>query len=343
MKNAYLYPLSARVSGESNPYLDDFTQCLSNEFSVVNKNKPSNSGIFDMLKYINKIHIVFFNWIEDLPDKKVGMLQTILFLIMLPVFKIKGIKIFYTLHNKESHYTKNGYMKRTIRRKILCNADFILCHATEGLNILTDNNHRAKARYIPHPFKKAPIQDFKHEKKYDILIWGAIRPYKGIDNYLTFLESKKILKNYRTLIIGKIFPKEYEVAFNRFESEIITIENKYVDDETLNELINLSSIILFTYNEKTVLSSGALIYSLAQGAFVIGPNTGAFRDMYSEGLIDVFDDYDDLILKINYHLINPSQTKDKLKDFINNNSWEKFGAELTNWINGYNNGTQNNN
>jgi len=331
MKNSYIYPNTLKTKEEKNPYISDFTNSLSKYFNFLNKDKPTNSGIIDLFKYVSKLDIIFFHWIEDVPDKKGGIAQTFAFYILIIIIKLRRIKIFYTLHNKESHYSTNKFLKKLVKKTILRHSDYIVCHASDGLK-LVNNNQKNKIKYIPHPFKKFNVQDNLDEEKYDILIWGAIRPYKGIDEYLKYLISNKLRNKYKTLIIGKIFPKEYEDELMKYNSDKVQIENKYIDDLTLNSLIAKSKITLFTYNEKSVLSSGALVYSLSQGAMIIGPNIGAFQDLYSEELIDVFENYDDLIKKIDSHLKVGNNYSDKIIKFVDLNTWDNYGEKIAKWI-----------
>jgi beta-1,4-mannosyltransferase len=333
-KSAFIFPSSGKTSKISNPYVDDFAASLSEHFNFINRFKPSKSGILNLYSYLGRIDIVFLNWIEDLPDRKAGLLQTLLFIVLIYILKLRKVKIFYTFHNKESHYATNRKIKKVLRKFILNKADFILCHSTEGLNILKELHIHDKAKYFPHPFRKNVSDTPAREKKYDILIWGAIRRYKGIEPFLSFLQSKNILSKYRIMIVGKVFPLEYENELNKFKSDAIQIENKFIDDDELNVLIDISKITLFTYQEKSVLSSGALIYSLSEGALVIGPNTGSFKDLYQEGLIDVFENYGELIEKINFHLNNPNAYYNRLRDFIAGNTWNVFGSKVAEWING---------
>ncbi|MBN2272721.1 MAG: hypothetical protein JXK95_00185 [Bacteroidales bacterium] len=251
--------------------------------------------------------------------------------------KRRKIKIFYTLHNKESHYSTHKQIKRLIRKIVLSNSDFVLCHSKEGIDIINNEKGiKGKTLYLPHPFKKESLQDPVKEKKYDILIWGAIRPYKGIDKFFSYLESNNILKKYKTLVAGKIFPEEYEKELIVFRSDSLHIINSFIEDKVLNEFIAQSKITLFTYNENSVLSSGALIYSLSKGANVIGPNTGAFKDLYQEGLIEVFENYDELIEIIDKQLNSLSSKAKKINKYIEENSWEKFGSKISDWILGNN-------
>lgn len=329
MKKAYIYPNSTKKKEVTNPYLNDFMNSLSDGFIFLNREKPSASGIFDLRKYLRRIDYIFLNWIEDLPDKKYGIAQSIFFLVVLRVMKFKKIRIFYVLHNKESHYSTHSSLKRRLKKAVLTHADYIICHSSEGLKI--NGAPLKNMKYFPHPFQ-GYCKNGAATKEYDILIWGSIRPYKGIDKYLNYLHSKNYLGRFKTLIIGKIFPPEYEQELVRFRSANIMIENQYIDDEVLNRMIDRSGIVLFTYNEKSVLSSGALVYSLSRGACVIGPDTGSFHDLKEEGIIDVFENYDDLISTIEFHLVHPNLNSRKIEEFVERNSWRSFGQEIGRWI-----------
>lgn len=246
--------------------------------------------------------------------------------------KKKGIKVFYTLHNKQSHYSTHRILKSIIRKVVLKNADFILFHSSSGHEFLEKEKVIAKKIYIPHPFRDYKSIPNISRNKFDILIWGSIRPYKGIDIYLRYLEAKKLLSKYKIIIIGNIFPKEYELELNKYKSDYIKIINESTSNETLDELIAQSRIVLFTYNADSVLSSGALIYSLSRGANIIGPNVGSFRDVKQEDLIEVFNDYDDLIVRIDSGLIPDPNRKSKILNYINENTWDKFGQKLGEFI-----------
>jgi hypothetical protein len=329
MKKAYIYPNSNKRE-VTNPYLDDFISALSTNFEFINKDFPSKSGIIDLFKYLNKVDIVFLHWIEDLPDKKGGYFQGFFFIFLVFLMKLKKVKIFYTLHNKKSHYSTNKWFKKIIRKTIQQNADYIIFHSSDGLK-LTPQIKTTNTKYIPHPLKNLNTTGTL-EKEYDILIWGSIRRYKGIDKFLSFLEEKNLLDKYSIFIIGSIYPPEYEQYLLKFNSEKIKIQNMYIDDAGLNSLITKSRIVLFTYNESSVLSSGALVYSVSQGATVIGPKTGAFEDLYKEGIIGTFNNYDDLLGEIDQHLKQPDKYLDKIPSYISENTWQRFGEKINKWV-----------
>lgn len=337
MDRLYFYPPSSISGNKSipNPYVRNLKNSLSNLFIIVNDKKPAKNGLFDILKYLNKIDYICFNWIEELPDKKGGIAQFFLFLFLMFLFKIKGVKVIWVLHNKESHYQTNRYMKKTIMNLLIKQSDFIITHSSDGIKFLNDKgrNRLKKSIYIPHPVIKKEVKP-SEIKEYDILIWGSIKEYKGIDRFLEFLHKKNIAKKYTILIAGKIIPQSYKSKLIKYITGNITLFDEFISDKDVENYASKSKIILFPYLDSAVLSSGALMDSLSFGAKIIGPHAGAFSDLSKEGIVYTYNNYDDLIEKINNLLKADNDKKNvRVKNFIENNSWGKFNDKLLVWIN----------
>jgi len=88
-----VYPITARGKDEaSNPYIYNLVNSLEVNFFVINKDDPSSNGIIQLFKYAFKADIFYFNWVENLPARKAGILQTGLLLILLYFLKYQGRK-----------------------------------------------------------------------------------------------------------------------------------------------------------------------------------------------------------------------------------------------------------
>lgn len=330
--NVYIYPISNRLkTGLYNPYLDNFISCTENKFFFVNQKDPSNTGIFNLLKYIHRIDFLALNWIENLPDKKGGVIQSIFFLFILRVKKIFGFKVIWTLHNKISHSRENKYFKKKLFNSLLKRSDLIITHAKEGIrfaeNLLPGVLNRIF--YFPHPVEVITPNKEQVDKEYDILIWGTIAPYKGIDKFLEYLKKKNALNSFRILIAGKAVSHEYFQKIKIYESIFINIRNQFISQSELSQLIAKSKIVLFTYTVESVLSSGALIDSVVNKALVMGPSVGAFKELKEWGIITTYSDHEDLLRKLQSGSINMDNNRKKsINDFIEHHTWRKFGKAL---------------
>lgn len=326
MHNAYIYPVTKHSGNTArNPYIGNFIQSLSSAFSFENKADYTSFGILNLLKYHQDIDYIFLNWIENIPDRRFGLLQTAFFLSYIYCFKGKR-KMVWVLHNKISHDKQHLFLKKQIFRILFRKSDFIITHAREGIEFAASYGRTSSIVYLPHPV--TPKDIVVREKKFDILIWGSIIPYKGIDKFLTFLKDNNLLLKYKIKIIGLSSSPEYFRSLKAFENEAIQIENIFLEEYDLSILTAEARCVLFTYSESSVLSSGALMDTIAYHANIVGPDTGAFRDMSEDGHLITYRDFPDLINKLEFvisHSYNILKQETKSLDDL---SWGYFAKQL---------------
>ncbi|MBN2215326.1 MAG: glycosyltransferase [Bacteroidales bacterium] len=337
MKRIYIYP-NTKSRGiieidAGSPYMSFLRKELEKRYNLVNINDVTSSGIANLIKYINNTDILFLNWIENLPDKKLGFFQTLLFLILLFIFKLRKKKIIWVMHNKISHVRKGIRFKMKILKILLNTADLVITHSSEGItyakNTFSVDAHNIK--FIHHPLMKS-IKTTNYNIEYDIIIWGKIWPYKGIHEFLEYLSVTDLIKKIRILLAGTIYPKEYHKTLRRYESDKVHFIDRFIPDDKLDVLIGKSKAILFTYKTDSLLSSAALMDSLVYtDKIIIGPNAGAFADLANENLVYTYNNFDELVellrnidkLKIN---------ADSLRRFCEENNWEQFGNKISEWM-----------
>lgn len=331
MKGIYIYPITSRnQSGTSNPYINNLIGALKGSFRILNAHHPSDKGILDLFKYLRKTDFILLNWIENLPARHLGGVQSFLFFLACGYCRLTGIKIVWTMHNKKSHSKKNNFLKKRLYRYMIRRSDLIITHAKEGLSVIP---RRKLKIYEPHPVVDSEILE-KVPNRFDIIIWGSIAKYKGIHNFLKFLEESDKIVDFKILIAGKIMEPELEQTLERFNEryENLTLFNKFIPREELNLLIMQSSVILFTYNAESILSSGALMDSLAFPVTIMGPHSGAFRDLEEEKLIYTFTDLGNLVShleRLRSIEFNDFGSLSRRKQFMKEHTWDKFGEVVT--------------
>ena len=234
------------------------------------------------------------------------------------------------MHNKLSH-SKKGLFLKVLTNYLLVNySDVVLTHSLDGVrfgNILLKKEKIIK--FIHHPLENNTKKiNYDLDRDIDILIWGSISPYKGIDTFLEYLQKSEVSSNYNIHIVGKITNNTLAEKLKQLVTNNIVIGNDFVSTERLEELFNRCKMVVFTYAGYSTLSSGALMDTLSYNNNVIGPNVGAFRDLNEEGLIDTFIDFDNLIEKLENGLFDKKLDIQKLTTFIEKNSWENFGIHL---------------
>ncbi len=336
MIKAYIYPNPAAIRNSidlaGSPYVSHLRTALRQYAGINDLSKPTKYGILDIFRYLFRLDMIVFNWIEDLPDKKGGYLQCLLLVFLLNFMKIRRKKIIWVMHNKLSHQKRNLFLKKYTFSLMLKKSDLIITHAREGVSYAGSLFRGAanKIRFVHHPMMRQPVQSgLKY--KFDIIIWGKIVPYKGVDKFLRFLKEQSLLEKYRICIAGEIYPPQYKTEIVQYANQNIIIEDKFLPEDELNCRIGESKIILFTYINDSVLSSGALMDSLIYNRYVIGPAVGAFKDLAEEKVINTYTDYIELIQLIDALLVKEFDYENR-KVFINNNTWESFAGKIKEWL-----------
>lgn len=334
MKNLFIYPSKNKQNTISkNPYIEDLCDSSSNWFKVIDYNNTNSIGVINIFIKIKQIDILWLNWIEDLPERKLGLLQSFFYLIFIFVNKFTQKKIIFTVHNKVSHSPKYYKIKKMLQYITIKNSTLVITHSSDGLTYIKsiiNKNSQAHLLYIPHPTKLAYNYNDADSinYKYDILIWGTICKYKGISEFLEFIYDKNLQNKYKIKIVGKVVDPDYLETLNKFKNEFIEIEDEYIPQDELINLLQISKIVLFTYNSESVFSSGSLIETLRFSPKIIGPNKGEFNNLEQLSLIVTYDIYNNLINKIDSFLEEDETTtlyrKNNIMEYLSLNTWENF-------------------
>jgi beta-1,4-mannosyltransferase len=329
-KRLFVYPnTSESYRHGGNSYIRNLIFYLSDEFTIVNR--KTTIGLLDVLLKLHKCDIIYFNWIEDIPDRRFGFLQVPLLAILLFLAKIRNIKIIWFIHNNVSHSRKRGHLKKFIVRIMRNAADVILSHSNE-LKLDID---RRKFYAFDHPIEQFQPVVKKPRYKYDLLIWGTVSPYKGVNQFIEYVSKAQGFNIFTILIAGKFQSEAYYEDLKNKKPVNVTLVNKILSEEELTELFSESRYVLFTYNSPSVLSSAALCKTLSLGKEVIGPGIGSFKELGRKGLLYNYDSF--VSLEKLMHELETGKVKpiDKvcLARYIESVSWNNFAGFLTYTIN----------
>ncbi|TCO07878.1 glycosyltransferase family protein [Natronoflexus pectinivorans] len=311
------YPKTRSVN--YNPYTDNFRNHLSEKCKVVNT-KESSSAVLNLLKHLFRFDVVVFNWIENISKKPYKELQLFLFLICFVVIKIRKVRIVWIMHNIHPHDGEN-WVSRLIKKMMFKHASLIVAHSGEA-QIFAGKLASGKVLFEHHPvnYRPKPLM-VGRKKEIDVLIWGAIEPYKGILEFVRYIATNKI--QWKVKIVGRCKDPDYDKQLQEAISHcrFVSFENRRIPEEELSQLVESSSFVVFPYLSSSVSSSGALMDTLMLRGNIIGPNKGAFKDLGIQELCFTFNTYDEICervesnKKINYR---------KLEHFLRDNDWSLF-------------------
>ncbi|MDN3686621.1 glycosyltransferase family 4 protein [Cyclobacterium jeungdonense] len=329
MAAIFLYPKIDKMKGSPNPYMLHFQEALLKNHQVVNSTHP-NRGILNFFLFFFNADVFILNWPETIPEKKLGGLQTLLFRFFLWLRRKFKKKIIWVLHNKGSHHKGENPTTRKMFNRMMVHSDYIITHSQAGADFVQSEypSFRKKVHVFPHPVTERLGVYRAGEKEYDFLIWGSIFPYKGIDRFLKFVRRSEELKSSKVLLVGRCKNQDYKQEILSILPDNAVFKDELLSLEEIASYVAKSRFTLFTYNSKTVLSSGSLVDSIRMGAVIIGPDHGAFRDLKKWSFLHTYREFDELPGIIAGYSSDEEKIESDRKDFMEQNTWGNFVRQI---------------
>lgn len=325
---AYIYPTYNPSRDKSgNLYIkyfrDSFSDMERSGVKVVNR--LWKIGISSMAFNLDA-DVFIIHWVDTIPNRRLGKAQFVFFLLLTGVISLLRKKIVWVLHNKSAHSGDSRIVDAGMKF-MARHATCVITHSEEGVSFFDSRypKQKGKCHYVPHPVYTSEIYPSK-KLEYDYIIWGTVAKRKNVLEFVRFAVSSGIMNGKRILIVGHCSDKEYGRKINEaISGSSIEFKNHFCTDEELKDWMCRSRAVLFTYSGKTVLSSGALIYSLNFCKPIIGPNVGSFADL--KGIVTVYDDFAEI------PKLNVTFSQKACMQYINENTWDLLPEKLMGIIN----------
>lgn len=316
----FIYPtFDSKRDKTGNRYIQYFRNSFSMAQGCKVINRFSRSETLGILLNLDA-EVFILHWADLVPSKPLGWLQSLFFKAGVSLAHLLGKKTVWVLHNKTAHNDDSprpASMMEFMSRK----ASLVITHSKEGVSFFKSAfpDVQAECVYIPHPVYSEEMAA-PSETKYDFIVWGNISPRKRILDFVKYVSSSPELKRNSFLICGRCRDNSYDAEIRRNLPANITYENSFLTEEELSERIRSANNILFTYSERSVLSSGALIYSLNFGKPIIGPRVGSFADLTD--IVKCYDTFDDI------KPISHYDNGEAIMKYIRENTWKDFAGKV---------------
>ncbi|HEY4288440.1 MAG TPA: hypothetical protein VGN00_15155 [Puia sp.] len=324
---AYVYPnIPVGRMGSGNPYIERLKDALRAEGMEVTATVSGNA-FADLVRKGHSADVVILNWLEDLPSRRLGVLQSFILMPYLFLIRLRGTSLIWIKHNKVSHTQRLFGLRKMIQRFLQRHADHIIVHARDE-----EMAGAAKAVFLPHPCTVTPEEilapDETMKPEIDLLIWGSLQPYKGVLEFLQSVEKDALMQTLRIHIVGKCSP-EYWHQLKEHAGRNVTLVNTFISEDEIRELFSRTRFIVFTYNKKSVLSSGVLMDSLVACKRMFAPDCGAFRDMAEEQrFVTLFSDISEIPGLYRDNVDNFILDRSRVSAFVAQNSWNNMAGYI---------------
>lgn len=195
----------------------------------------------------------------------------------------RGVRVVFLCHNLFDHDA--GLFKRKVAELLLAQADGYLVHSAEQAALLqsVSPGKPVVTHPIP-PYDQFPPSSIQLPKRgrLELLFFGFIRPYKGLDVLIEALATLKDPQVHLT-VVGEPWCPSVELR-KRIEAtgaRNVELHLDYVDDQTAANFFARADLVVLPY----LSASGSAVAAMAlhYDCPILATRTGGFPDVIDEG------------------------------------------------------------
>ena len=215
----------------------------------------------------------------------------LVFALALKAARVKGTKIFWTVHNIRSHEQSHAWLEWIFWRVFLPNLDGIICMSDAGREELFRRHPRTRSIpvfTIPHGHYRGAYPDVigKDEArvaldipagKFVALFIGQIRAYKGVPDLIRCFVGAR-LDNADLLVVGKADEQTTRDIENAAAHTCgVRLALGFVAREEMQKYLRAADLVILPYTE--ILNSGSAILALSFDRPILVPAQGALAEL----------------------------------------------------------------
>jgi len=263
---------------------------------------------------------------------------TLCFLFITRYLKYKGIKILFLCHNIIEH--EQAIWKKLFTKSVLSSGDYFIVHTKEDEKSINNLLNKSNISVSPHPlYNQFPAGKglLPGRGKLELLFFGFVRPYKGLDILFKAMELLKEEDVFLTVagewwINGENLKKFLNDSNNKIE-----IINTYITEEEAAEYFTRADVVVMPYRSGSGSGVSALAYHYNRP--VIATKVGGFPDIIKDGISGRLinpEDPCELAMAIREFLHKPSlNVSEAIKETAEDMTWNSFTEKILNLYHNY--------
>lgn len=245
---------------------------------------------------VKKSDYILYNWMENV-DGNHKVLVIGKKIIRLLQFKLLGKKIIWVMHNKQPH--ENSYKYGLLMMKVMAfmsDKIMILCDETvPALMRITSRKKVLKKVFkvplISYESVVGEIDETPVGGKLSVLLFGQIKPYKGVEVLLEALKDEYLQQNSIVTIIGKCDDPNYlrEISGKIAPLHNVSFQNRFIELSELEKIVNKVHLFVLPMDIRSSLNSSAAMMAFSLKRTVICPNIGTVKEYHGQDYIYAYD------------------------------------------------------
>lgn len=200
-------------------------------------------------------------------------------------FRQAGVKVIFLCHNVVDH--ESAYWKIALTKKVLSQAHSYLVQSREDKQTLHKLFPQAKISFHPHPlYEQFPKPANKLERRagLELLFFGFVRPYKGLDTLIDALGLVPAKQNFFLTVAGEFWQGKEEIVRKIAEKSLhekIEIIDRYLTEQEVADLFHRADLVVLPYRNAT--GSGVIPLAYHYNKPVIVTRVGGLPDVVDNG------------------------------------------------------------
>lgn len=196
-----------------------------------------------------------------------------------------GIPVIFLCHNVDEHES-SAWRRLVTWRALGCGSAF-LCHSEEDLHRLRQHFPDRICQKVVHPsygMLSRGRRQIHQQDSPELLFFGFIRPYKGLDVLLAAMPEVYRRTGARLRVVGEVWGRsmDVEAMVDRLGlRKVVELRLSYVPNEEIPDLFAQACVTVLPYRQAT--ASGPLQLALGAGRPVVASAVGSLAEMVRNG------------------------------------------------------------
>lgn len=247
----------------------------------------------------------------------------------------KGVKVVYICHNVFDH--DGGGFKKKISKALLRFADGYIVHSTGDEKTLKSFYKKPilNTKVLPvYSQNTVRAKNITKRGRLELLFFGFIRPYKGLEDLVLALATLNDKKVYLT-VAGEawISAKELEEKIKSFGAPNIETRFEYVDEKEAARYFERADVVVLPYKQNTASAVAALAYNYKKP--ILATKVDGLSDAIMDGSTGWLvkpNSPDILAKKIGAITRKEAQSKNSgIEAFCKEHSWDALATQVANF------------
>ena len=205
------------------------------------------------------------------------------------------MEIVWTIHNLYSHECYYPRLEILSRKFFSKKADAIICHcdyaknefqkkfgaSQKKIHVINIGNYHNRYKNEISMEKAREYLNIKRDQ-FIFLIFGPIRPYKGIINLINTFKEIRRKEKAKLMIVGNPVNKLLTTnIINRTKNnQNFILKFGFISEDEIQIYINASDVVVFSY--KKILTSAGILLAMSFGKPIIAPRLGCIPETFEE-------------------------------------------------------------